>query len=313
MSDFHPSAHHVLRDLRTRYPDARFLALGQTVWWDEPMKAVLRRMLDALDLGGTMVLGVHDTDYFAKAHVRQTGQSRFELMAHNDGATRDLWSAAGEISRLFGSETFPTRHDYVRYHVPLDGIARFLRRDRAEFLNEVTEAWGWRGLVYTGSRDLIVHRLPLADVGQALEQMLAWGFEGTRETLVDGCCREEARALAARLLQWVADYRAANPGRYLSDLYQHLFPRLFELLLGSPPDRVEVDCTAHLLRLTPRPRGCLALHSSPCSSTSARARWRPAPTTRPSPEARSIHSIVSGSARCRSTLCFPSTVAAHCA
>jgi hypothetical protein len=248
---FDPSARRVLEELRARYPDTPFLALGQTVWWDEPMKAVLRLMLDEMGLGGKMVLGVHDTDYFAKVRVRQAGQSRYELMPHNDGSTQNLWSAAGEIARLFGSECFPTHHDFHRYHVPFDRLSKDQPQGRQEFINEVTEAWGWRGLVYTGSRDLIVHYLPLQDLGDSVEEMLRWGFEGTQESLTDECCRQEARRIAERLLQWVREYRAACPDSMLSALYQHVLPRLFELMLGAPPHDVTVDCTAHLLRLTP--------------------------------------------------------------
>jgi hypothetical protein len=255
VSAYHPSAQGVLEDLRNRYPETKFLALGQTVWWDEPMKATLRRMLDELGLGGTLVLGVHDTDYFAKAHVSARAGSRFELLPHNDGSTKDLWSAAGEISRLFGSETFPTRQDYHRRHVPLKRLAANQPEDPEQFIDGVTEAWGWRGLVYTGSRDLIVHRLPLADMGGSLDQMLAYGFEGVYETLVDGCCREEARQLAERLLQMVADFRDANPGTYLSNLYRYLLPHLFELMLGAAPQDIEVDCTGHLLKLNPETAG----------------------------------------------------------
>lgn len=251
MSDFHPSARHTLEELRARYPQTSFLALGQTIFWDEPMKAVLRRMLDELDLGGKIILGVHDTDYFAKVKIRTTGEPGFELMPHNDGSTKDLWSAAGEISRLFGSETFPTRHDFARYGVGFRKAARSQASEFQEFLNEVTEAWGWRGLVYTGSRDLIVHTLPLHEMGNAVEEMLQWGFEGTLESIIDHCCREEARAFATRLLQMVQEYRQSHPNAMLTSLYQHLFPRLFELLLSSPPKDVEVDCTTHLLRLTP--------------------------------------------------------------
>ena len=251
MSTLHPSAHAVLTELRQGYPDTPFLALGQTVWWDEPMKAVLRRMLDDTGLGGTMVLGVHDTDYFAKARVHKNGRSRYVLRPHNDGDTKDLWSAAGEISQLFGSETFPTRHDLQRHGVPFDRLARSNGVDRREFLNRTTEAWGWRGLVHTGSRDLTVHRLPLKDVGDGIEQMLRWGFEGTVERIVDECCRREAGQLAGSLLEECGRYHQDNPGANLTDLYQHMFPRLLSLLLGSPPRDTGVCCTSHLLRFNP--------------------------------------------------------------
>ncbi|MEP6757249.1 MAG: hypothetical protein ABJA67_17215, partial [Chthonomonadales bacterium] len=168
MQNYHPSAATILTELRTAYPDSPFLALGQTIWWDEPMKAVLLLALESHGLGGSMVGGVHDTDYFAKLQVRRTGQSRFEMMAHNDGDTRDLWSAAGEISSLFGSETFPRKQDLNKYHVPIGRLARAEGKDRIEYISQSTEAYGWRGLVYTGGRDLIVNSLQLKEVGESI-------------------------------------------------------------------------------------------------------------------------------------------------
>ncbi|MGC8667847.1 MAG: hypothetical protein ACP5VE_07040 [Chthonomonadales bacterium] len=246
-----PAALELLRDLRHRYPDTPFLALGQTIWWDEPMKAVLCCLLQAGGLGGSMTVGIHDTDYFAKLKVRQAGQSRFELMPHNDGSTKELWSAAGEISRLFGAECIPTRQDLLRHGVPLARIMRHHAQDPQTFLNQVTEAWGWRGLVYTGSRNLIVHHLPLRLMGSAVEEMLQWGFEGTLETIADPSTKAHARALADRLLKWVRDYRDAHPDAMLTDLYQHLLPCLYQLLLEGDPPGIQVNCTAHLLLLSP--------------------------------------------------------------
>ncbi len=247
-----------LAQLRQRYPDAPFLALGQTVFWDEPVKAALRKLLDDNHLGGHIILGVHDTDYFAKAQLPYSKQKRFALMPHNDGSTKSLWSAAGEISTLFGSETFPTRHDYARCGVAFRKLARAHPGGAQAFLDDLTEAWGWRGLVYTGSRDLIVHYLPLKEVGDGIMEMLRWGFDNALSQIVPGCCQDEAKRVTDTIMGWCADFRQANPDKNLTHLFQHLLPLFYELLLGSPLQNISVDCTTNLLRLTPatahRPR-----------------------------------------------------------
>ncbi len=242
----------ILAELRGQYPESPFLALGQTVFWDEPMKAVLRSLLDKFELGGQMMLGVHDTDYFAKTHIRKEGIGRFALLAHNDGTTKDLWSAAGEISTLFGSETFPSRAGFVQHGVAFEKIANNDSRGRIAFLNEMTEAWGWRGLVYTGSRDLIVNSLSLTEVGDGVLEMLAWGFENAVQQIAPACCRTEASRIGDTILSWCRDYYTKHPKNNLSDLYQHVYPRMYELLLIQKPEQIHVTSTTSLLQFTPQ-------------------------------------------------------------
>ncbi len=71
MLETHPSVLETLKTIRAAHADVPFLALGQTVLWDEPMKAVWQRLLDAHLPDARLIAGVHDTDYFAKtrAHV----------------------------------------------------------------------------------------------------------------------------------------------------------------------------------------------------------------------------------------------------
>ena len=244
-------ASDVLRQIRKSFPDTPFLALGQSVFWDEPMKATLRRLLDINELGGQMILGVHDTDYFAKSRVSLSGGGKFALMAHNDGTTKDLWSAAGEVSTLFGSETFPGKHLFSKYGAPFERVARASDLGRQGFIDEMTEAWGWRGLVYTGSRDLIVNALSLREVGDGIMEMLEWGFANALPQIIPGCCQDKAKCVTEQIMGWCQEYRSANPEKTLTDLFQHCLPRLHELLLGHAPANSTVTSTTQLLNFTP--------------------------------------------------------------
>ena len=243
MAEFHPTTVAALQKLQERYPAAKFLTLGQTVLWDEPVKAAFCRILEAINPSATMVAAVHDTDYFAKLPHLEDRAEKYVMLPHNDGDTRGLWSAAGELSCLFGSETVPTRSLLTENGVAFDRVARRYPGGVEALLNEETEAWGWRALVQTEPHPLIAADVRLRDIAPTLRAQLEWGFRQSLEMLP-----EAGPDGAAQILGWVDDYIAAEPEGTLSDLYRWLTPRLWVLARGEGSCNLQTGTSLELFR-----------------------------------------------------------------
>ncbi len=245
---FHPTAGSVIEDLRRRFPHTPFLALGQTVLWDEPTKAAFRRALDHFWPEAPLVAAVHDSDYFAKlpGHPASAGEAKYALAPHDDATTRGLWSAAGEMSCLFGSEDVPTRAKLEKAGVSLER-ALYGLDDPTGFLSEVTAAWGWTGIIHTESGRRIAHDIPLRDILPTLLEQIEWATESSMGC-IEGEGADAARAVAGAIRGWVQTFAESHPRASLSDLYRDLFPRFYELLLGAPPANLSTSNTLRLLR-----------------------------------------------------------------
>lgn len=251
--DCHESVKQALEHLHRAYPDAPLLALGQTVFWDEPTKVVLLPALQSISPQRHFVFAAHDTDYFGKLpsdapRDKVRNVNGFALLPHNDGATRGLWSAAGELSQLFGSETVPTRNRYIAAGVPFEKIARFYPGERESLVERMTEAWGWRGMVRLQDDSITVSDLPLADALPALIALLEWGTRNSIECLVEPQRREQAEKQANMLLDTVRAEAKANPEQSLADLYEKLYQPILAWLTGGAQDSLQFSRTSQLLR-----------------------------------------------------------------
>lgn len=260
MDSSHKQFDTVIARLATDLAGTKLLALGQTIFWDEPMKAVLRHVLDERLPDTTMMIGIHDADYFSKVPAGLNLTSDWTILAHNDGSTRDLWVATGEISRLFGSETIPTREILVEHGVQIDKVGKDFPGGRAAFVDTVTEAWGWRGLVHNDSGTEVSCCVPLRDALPGVLDLLSWGFRESIESLSDQDKAGASRA-ADSLLSDVREYAAANPDASVAGMFRDLLPGIYERLLGYEPRNIEsvtsLDlftfnrATAHLARFRP--------------------------------------------------------------
>ena len=247
-----PSAQTVLAALAARFPQTPFLALGQTALWDEPTKAVLRRALDTVCPQTVLLAGAHDTDYFAKlpgggsiSALSQHGQ--YALARHDDNKTRGLWSAAGEMSSLFGGEDVVSQED-LRAHgtllfralAPLEGEAE---RDRV--LSELTAAWGWTGIIYTQWDRKIARDVALSDILPTLLTQVRLSVAESARCL-GGSRSDNAVQIAETMCGWIKAFAKENAGASLTQLYADLLPRFYGWLLGTQTD-VPTTCTSDLL------------------------------------------------------------------
>ncbi|MBP6963379.1 MAG: hypothetical protein KBC96_03125 [Armatimonadetes bacterium] len=247
MDSRHKEFDRILYRLENDLAGVKLLALGQTVFWDEPMKAVLRHVLDERLPETTMLIGIHDADYFSKIPANLHLSKDWEILSHNDGSTRDLWVATGEISRLFGSETIPSRELLVEHGVQIDKIGKDFPGGRSAFVDTVTEAWGWRGLVHVDSGVEVSCCVALKDALPHLMELLAWGFRESLDSLSDSDSRRVSGVIDD-LLAEVRGYAESRPDASVADLFRDLLPRFYERLLGYKPRNLELTTSLDLFR-----------------------------------------------------------------
>ncbi len=234
----------VLSRLDEIAPGVPLLALGQTVFWDEPMKALVAQAAP----DRRFIAGVHDTDFFAKLPSGSRGRGAFRTVPHNDTTTRGLWSAAAEFSTLFGSETVVTRDMLQAAGVP---VGRMEAREPG-FLDRATEAWGWRGIVSLDESPPLTSEVPAISLLPELLATLGWAMDGA--LAVAPGADHAASELRARVAE------ACATGS-LADAYERLAPQMYGFAAGASVP-VETDRTSHLLRFNRetcgRPRFSLA-------------------------------------------------------
>jgi len=220
---------------------APLLALGQTVFWDEPMKAGVALAAKRIGYPSKLVAGVHDTDYFAKLPSGTHKKGQFKALPHNDTTTRGLWSAAGEFSTLFGSETVITRE---MLHTAGVRISK-LGKARPDFLDEATEAWGWKGIVSLDEHSPITKDVPMHQIFRECQATFDWAMDATVEALA-GEGKKNARNLADELRTRICDMQDSKT-ETVSEFYERLLPVFYEFCANSPVD-IETTATSKLLQ-----------------------------------------------------------------
>lgn len=241
MEDFCRSQQEALEELERLAPGAPFLALGQTVFWDEPMKGGVVQTCRRLGLDRRFVAGVHDTDYFAKYPHREL-KSGYAALPHNDTDTQALWSAAGEFSALFGSETVVTRDRLAS----AGGKVALVAQLRPGYLDEITEAWGWRGVVSYGLRSKTTAETPMRRLFDTLYSTFDWAVQTSLDSIA-GSERAKSDESAEGLKAMACVASEGTESLSLAEYYRRLFPQMYDAVAGEHLG-IETTRSTELLR-----------------------------------------------------------------
>ncbi len=244
---FAPSVRACVRELRER--GVPLLAFGQTVLWDEPMKAVACVALHKLAPELRLVAAVHDADYFSKLTHGPSKQG-FAILPHDQGATRDIWAAIAEISTLFGAELPLERDAFVEAGVPLKHLAAWDDRSEDAFYEQFTSAYGWRGLVYWAERDMVACEVAAEDVVEPLRELIEWAFSDTSERLAEGDGRIRVQALKEEVMSRLEEEAARDDVRTLSELYKRLLSAFYGWLVGGSCPNLTVTSSCEYFAFT---------------------------------------------------------------
>lgn len=232
----------VLRKLDESHPGVPLLSLGQTVFWDEPLKSSVALEVAAQGSKRKFIAGIHDTDYFAKLPKLGGKRHGFVTLAHNDTTTKGLWSAAGEFSSLFGAELVISRELLSAYGLK---VARLNHADPG-FLDKATEAWGWKGIVALSEFAPITAQIKFKDIAVALRGTLEQMIQDTLARLT-GPELAASKRQAACLLEIFDTNAEACQEKTLCAFYESMLRGLYEFT-SNQSVAIETTCTSELLK-----------------------------------------------------------------
>ena len=225
-------------------PGVPLLALGQTVFWDEPMKALVAQAAP----NRRFIAGVHDTDFFAKlpSGARQPGAFRTvpttirppaDSGAPRPSSPRCSAPKPSSPGTCFSWRAFPS--DVWSPGSLAFSIARPKPGDGGASSRSM-------------SRPPLTSEVPAIALMPELLATLGWAMDGA---LAVAPGQEHA---ASELKARVAEACATGS---LADAYERLAPEMYAFAAGEPVS-VETDRTSHLLRFNRetcgRPRFSLA-------------------------------------------------------
>lgn len=221
------------------------LALGQTVFWDEPLKIALPMLAEETGHNIELVAGIHDTDYFAKIPGGVVSKAPYVILPKNDGSTKGFWSAAAEFSALFGGETPLTKERYAEAGVYLEKLAH----GDASFIDKWTEAWGWRGIAQSDPTPRVSCEIAIHPLFPILQNALDWAFEETLRCLCEPQQLAEALEVRDKIHTLLCDTLESCTENTLPGFYECLLPQFHKLLIGREIPTT-ITRTTKLLRFT---------------------------------------------------------------